>query len=338
MIRNILIIRLSSIGDVLLTTPLIRILNKKFPGSHIDFVIKKEFHELIAHHPALSEIYVFDKHADGNSLADIRKKVRLKKYDYIIDIHKNFRSYYLSCFVNAGKIVRFRKYLLKRWLLVNFKLNFYKHIIPVYQRYLDVLNLQDDNKGLDIYIPRPITDRIERDWHHRLTGKQHMVIGVAPGASFDTKRWHIEGYKEVVQYLSNTLNSTIILFGNHSDSAVTSQLGGDNMNVFDCAGKLSLSETAAVMNYCTLVLTNDSGLMHMAAALKKKVVAIFGSTTEELGFFPYAKEYRIIQNNSLNCRPCSHVGKTKCPKNHFKCMSELNADEVIREIRSMIDE
>ncbi|UCE05580.1 MAG: glycosyltransferase family 9 protein, partial [bacterium] len=99
---------------------------------------------------------------------------------------------------------------------------------------------------------------------------------------------------------------------------------------------LSLLESATLMNHCDLVLTNDSGLMHLATALKKKVVAIFGSTTEELGFFPYTTEHIVIQNNNLNCRPCSHVGRKKCPKGHFKCMKEIEVGQVVGAVEELL--
>ncbi len=125
-------------------------------------------------------------------------------------------------------------------------------------------------------------------------------------------------------------------FGDHHDKIITSKIKLNiGEDVFDVAGRLSLMETASLMNLCHLMVTNDTGLMHIATALKKKVVAIFGSTTEELGFFPCALDSLVVQNNNLNCRPCSHVGRNECPKKHFKCMTDIKPQDVINAINSL---
>ena len=335
---KILIIRLSSIGDVLLSTPLIRILKKKFPSCQIDFIIKKEFHELLAYHPYLRKIFIYDKNQGRAALRDIKTHLKEEHYDLVVDIHKNFRSIYLRTGLAVNEVAKFKKYILKRWLLVNFKYNCYRQIVPVFQRYINSLkdyNLEYDNAGLDLYIPPEVNQKIAAQWDELLTNKFQLVIGLAPGASFLTKRWPVQGFSEVTKYLVQQLKAAVLLFGNGEDKTFTTEIKSTiPQHVFDVAGKLSLLETAALMNYCQLVVTNDSGLMHIASALKKKVVAIFGSTTEELGFFPYTTNSLIVQNENLKCRPCSHVGLHKCPKKHFKCMKDIKAQQVIEAVES----
>jgi len=136
--------------------------------------------------------------------------------------------------------------------------------------------------------------------------------------------------------IKNT-NDRIILFGSRPDREIVKSFSIEKPQfVLNTTGELSLLETAALMNHCDLVLTNDSGLLHLTSALKKKVVAIFGSTTEQLGFFPYVTEHIVVQNNSLKCRPCSHIGRKKCPRRHFKCMKEITADHVISAINEIL--
>ena len=233
----------------------------------------------------------------------------------VIDIHKNFRSLFLRTGIGANHIAEFKKYALNRWLLVKFKLNLYHQIIPVYQRYIDSLkdfDLKYDNKGLDIYFPDQLVQKINEQWNGTLSNKYKLIVGMAPGASFLTKQWHVEGFIEIAKYLIEKYQAAILLFGNGQDKAITTEIYSKiQEHLFDVAGQLSLLETTALMNYCHLVVTNDTGLMHIASALKKKVVAIFGSTTEELGFFPYTTDSRIVQNNDLKCRPCSHIGRNK---------------------------
>jgi heptosyltransferase-2 len=341
MTPKILIIRMSSIGDILLTTPLIRILKNTFPDGRVDFIVKKQYQDLIRYHPSLSRIYTYDARNENETLKKLRAQIREERYDIIADIHKNFRSIYLSQCTGAGQIVRFRKHAWKRWLLVKTKLNLYKDIEPVHRRYIHSFKshrLKDDGQGLEITIPDEVTERVSRLWESRSDGRLNSLIGIAPGASYFTKRWTTEGFAAVINRIRERINAGVILFGDSHDQAVTRELiascGKDRL--YDFAGELSLLETAAMMRKCQLVVTNDSGLMHLATALKKKVVAIFGSTTEELGFFPVSEHAVVIENRAVPCRPCSHVGRHTCPKKHFDCMSQISPDQVMRGINQLM--
>lgn len=338
---KILIIRLSSIGDVILTTPVIRLLKKKFPASTIDFVIKKEFAELVAHHPGINRCYVFDRRQNWKSLQEIKQDILRMQYDLIVDLHKNFRSYFLTIGSHSRRIVRYRKEAIARFLHVKFRLgHFNKNRLPLHLRYLKALapyHLHDDGEGLDIYWDSQMTDPVVRNYAPFLERDHRLIVGVAPGASFATKRWMPEGFAAVIRYLVDQRRARVMLFGNQHDHEIARKLTPINREaIVDTTGRHSLLETAALMQWCDLVVTNDSGLMHLAAALKKKVVAIFGSTTEELGFFPYTTEHIVVQNRSLSCRPCSHVGRNRCPKKHFRCMMEIAPEQVIQAIEALL--
>ena len=339
--NKILIIRLSSIGDVLLTTPVIRYLKKKFPDSQIDFVVKKQFVDLLKYQLNINHLYLYDKNDEVNSLKKIRGQIREQHYDLIIDLHKNFRSYYLTTGSGAKDIVRYNKGVFQRFLLVKFKLNFYRTIIPIYQRYLNCLNRYEisyDGQELDIFINEETETRVVEKYSDFLNYSPGLTIGIAPGAKHATKQWTVEGFSSVINNFVRNKNARIVLFGSDAEQEIVQSLSIDKSPlVLNVCGKLSLLETAALMNHCDLVLTNDSGLTHLAEALKKKVVAIFGSTTEELGFFPYTTQYTVVQNENLKCRPCSHIGRKKCPKGHFKCMKEISADDdVIKAIEELL--
>jgi len=341
-LKKILIIRLSSIGDIVLTTPVIRLLKKKYPDCQIDFVIKDQFKTLLADHPLIHQLYIFKKHCKSHSLKKIKQKIIRQKYDLIIDLHKNFRSFYLTFNCQAGKIVRYQKFSLRRFFLVKFKVNFFKQIIPVYLRYLIPLHqfgITYDGLGLDIYL-RPETEQsIRTKYSAFFNNSYHAIIGIAPGASYLTKRWLPERFENVIHYFAKHPNIGIILFGNAQDRELIDSLNiSTYQNVLKAAGELSIIESVALLNTCQLFITNDTGLMHLAAALNKKVVAIFGSTTEELGFFPDTTRNIVIQNNGLRCRPCSHVGRDRCPKKHFKCMKEISTDEVIQAVKTLLAE
>ncbi|MDZ7342169.1 MAG: lipopolysaccharide heptosyltransferase II [candidate division KSB1 bacterium] len=339
---KILIIRLSSIGDVILATPVIRVLKKKFPHSRIDFVIKKQLAELVAFHPGINRCYVFDRQQNWRSLREIKQDIKRTQYDLIVDLHKNIRSYFLTIGSRCHKIVRYRKDAITRFLYVKLRLvQFNKNKMPLHQRYLKALapyHVQDDGEGLEIFWDHQKTHPIVEKLAPVLDKDQSVIVGIAPGASFATKRWLPEGFAEVIRYLRQHRTARIMLFGNQQDHEIASELVQlDRKAIVDTTGQCSLLETAALMQCCDLILTNDSGLMHLAAALKKKVVAIFGSTTEELGFFPYTTEHIVVQNRYLSCRPCSHVGRNRCPQKHFKCMKEITPEQVIEAVETMLD-
>ena len=339
--QKILIIRLSSIGDIILTTPVIRLLKKKYPDSTIDFVIKKQFAELLINHPEIDNFFIFDSKKHPSNLRTIRQNIKQNNYDLIIDLHKNFRSYYLSLKSGAKKIVRYKKYIIARFLFVKFKKKIKKKFVPVYLRYLKSLTpfqIKYDNLGLDIFIDQKTKQRIGQKYQIFLTDSKSFILGIAPGASIASKRWGAEGFRTVVEHFIGQQKTKIILFGNSEDRKFIELMGIKNHPaVLNTAGELSILKAGALMDYCHVVLTNDSGLMHLSAALKKKTVAIFGSTTEELGFFPSMTKNVIIQNNELKCRPCSHVGRKKCPKSHFKCMNDISPQQVIAAVEQFLN-
>ncbi len=338
-IRKILIIRLSSIGDILLTTPAIRLIKKRFPDAEIDFVVKKQFAELVQSHPAIHKIFLFDKNDDRYSLKKLKNQIVSEQYDLIIDLHKNFRSVYLSLFSGAKKIVRYRKFSIRRFIFVKFKLNLFGKIIPIYQRYLlplEEFDIKYDDEGLEIFFPAEVDGFIFEKYGHFSERQFNKIIGIAPGASFATKRWLPEYFEQVIQHLAHNPKYGIILFGDNRDRELIDSLNIKGYrNVLVAAGELTLLQTTALMNKCQIVISNDSGLMHIAAALKKKIIAIFGSTTRELGFFPVAKHKTILENKTLSCRPCSHIGRQSCPKKHFRCMTEIKPQQVIEAVEEM---
>ena len=338
--EKILIIRMSSIGDILLTTPVIRLLKHKFPASKIDFVIKKNFAQVLADHPQVDRFYIFDKHSENSSLRAIKKEIRQQQYDLIVDLHNNIRSRFLTLGSRAKLIFHYRKGIVPRFFHVKFKLKFSKVIVPAYQKYIKCLKLygiEDDHQGLDFYVHPKIEQQVRKKYGYFWQEDKLSIIGIVPGAQHPTKRWTSEGFSSVINYLVEKGKYQIILFGNQDDRKIAATLDlPSSSKILNSIGELSLREAGALMKCCDAVVTNDSGLMHLASALKKKVVAIFGSTTEELGFFPYLTEHIVIQNNSLTCRPCSHIGRKKCPKKHFKCMKDISTQHVIDAIETIL--
>ena len=318
---KILIIRLSSLGDILLTTPAIRAINKKYPGSQIDYVVRKQYSSSLQYNPLISSLYLYEK----EKAKSIKEQIRKVKYDLVIDLQNNLRSYILT-FGLRTIIKRFKKPTLKKLLLVWFKINLLQEIKSIPVRYAETASLQLDDNGLDIFIPKDINPKLA-------AGKKY--IGICPGAKHFTKRWPEEYFIELGNKLSNQ-KFTVVIFGGKDDLELCEAISSKIENSINLCNNDDLLQTANDMKQCQHIICNDSGLMHAAAAVKVPVTAIFGSSVREFGFVPYLSDNSILENNSLSCRPCSHIGKSSCPQTHFKCMKEIKPNTVFEHIKNYL--
>ncbi len=331
-VGKILVVRLSSIGDIILTTPLLRSLKSFYPGVHITFLIKKQYEELLAASPYIDELITFDKKEGLAGLNRIKHHLQDQRFDICLDIHKNWRSRYLRFCLHAGKTASYHKLILKRTLLIWFKINLYRQIKPVYQRYFDSvkrLGIQYDGLGTEIHVPPGKTEKVLNILSETGYSFDRPMVILCPSATYFNKRWKPEGFIETASYLIREKSVFIIVHGGSEDTAlcdeITSSIGHGAVNL---SGRLSLSESAALLGMATLVIANDSGLMHLAQSRKRPVVGIYGPTTRELGYFPVDKDSTVIETN-LPCRPCTHNGLNTCPKKHFRCMNDIPAEKVI---------
>jgi heptosyltransferase-2 len=329
--QNILIIRLSSLGDILLASPLIRILRTRYPASQIDLLVKPEYAEIMRYNPHLSTIVEC-----SGDLAALGTHLRASRYDCVIDIHNSLRSRYLRWKAHARSVRVFTKYAFRRFLLVSFKWNLYRSVVPVAERYLAAGgDLRNDGLGLEVFLPDEVTASVAALLSKSRLHSADLVVGVAPTARHFTKRWPQERFVELGATLARTRRAKILLFGGRDDAdycgdiaqMINAALGSDMAE--SVAGRFSLLETAAAFDRCHIVVSNDTGLMHLAAARRRKVVAIFGSSVEEFGFRPYGTEYILLEARGVECRPCSHIGRPRCPKGHFRCMKEITVAEVV---------
>ena len=329
---KILVIRLSAIGDILLATPLLRCLRRRFPHAQIDFVVKSAFADLLRHHPALNHLYEVEPSAGRAGLRALGERLRLQHYDVVVDIHKNFRSAYLTRAARPGMVLRHRKYLVRRWLFVQFKWNLLRKIAPIRRRYIEAagaLGVEDDGGKLEIFLAAEDEDAASAVLRQRGWDGKAPLVALAPGAGFFTKRWPAEYFVEVARELVRR-GMAVVLLGGGQDRDLTEEIRRNiSAGAYPLAGDTSLLVTAAILKRCRALIANDSGLMHMAEAVGIPLVAIFGSTTKELGFFPQQATSQVIENASLHCRPCSHLGRSRCPKGHFLCMRGITPMEVI---------
>lgn len=329
--QKFLIIRLGSIGDIILTSAVIRCLRNKYPEATIDFVVKKAFVETVNSNPNIDNIIVFDtKTNEKQEISRIRKIIREKKYTQIIDLHNNIRSKRISLF-NKTKVTTYSKQWFKRWLLINFKINRYNKITPVFLRYFEAvrnLNLSYDNQYTDFFVSKT-SENFVRNWLDENKIDIENFVAVAPGAAWKNKQWRKEGYVEVINKLLENNTKNVVLVGGNADKDVCNYiLKHTDSRVMSSAGVFSISETSALLSLCKLLICNDTGVMHIAQALKKPILATFGATTKELGFFPIENCSKVAEVD-IKCRPCTQKGRNYCPKKHFKCMNEISAEMVI---------
>lgn len=338
-VERILIIRLSSIGDILLASPLLRVLRRRFPQATIDFVTKSQFVDLVRTNPHLNHIYTLDTRKGRAALAHLKSTLRNESYDLVVDIHNNFRSIYLRRLPNAA-VVKIQKYKFKRFLLVKLGWNVYKTITPVYQRYINTVvpfGVEDDGLGLEFFPDPEVAQQVLVDLQQRHFNARRPTIAVAAGAGFATKRWPMEYYIDVARHFVHHHNAQLLLLGNTSEMEISNHIARSLPDAaINLTGQYSLMQSACALNHAHLVLANDTGLMHLATALNKPTVAIFGPTTHELGFFPTGENVTVVEHPNLSCRPCTHIGRHTCPKGHFKCMREIEPAQVIRAAEASI--
>jgi ADP-heptose:LPS heptosyltransferase len=315
-----LVIRLSSIGDIVLTTPVFRCLKQQVENAEVHFVTKQKHAALLSANPYVDKVHLFSE-----NIAALIAELEDEQFDFIIDLHQNFRSNRIKNRLNIPAF-SFEKLNFQKFLLVRFKINRLpeKHIVDRYLETISSFGVKNDHQGLDYFIP---DDEVFKRKDLPEIFQKGFVAFVIAGTYF-TKKLPLEKVTEVC----NLLDYPVILLGGKTEfdegEKILSQSKG---NVLNFAGKVSLNQSASLVRDANVVLTNDTGLMHIAAAFKKKILSFWGNTVPEFGMVPYQSDpaSKIMGIKNLKCRPCSKLGHHKCPKKHFKCMRDLNVNQMI---------
>lgn len=338
-IDKILIFRLSSIGDIVLTSALIRCIKKQYPDARIDYVIKKQFRQLIEHNPKITKIYTVDSSKGLKGLKEIKSEIKAEKYDVFLDIHKNMRSLFIRTGSKANKILTFKKHIFKRTLLTSFGIDKYTTVTPVYKRFVQAaqsIGVNYDNKGTELYISTEIDEKIKRELYSKnILGNKPYVL-LCPGASFKNKQWLPERFAELANKLINTANVNVVLAGGKAEEDICKYIVQEtNGKAFDFSVRLNILESAIVAKYAKVVVANDTGMLHIAEALKVPVVGIYGPTARQLGYYPILAESQVAEVD-LPCRPCTKMGTGTCPKKHWKCMKDISTSMVYEKVSTLL--
>ncbi len=311
-----LVIRLSSAGDIILTSPLLKLMKEREPDTEVHFVATSIYSDLIRYNPNITTIHLVQEHAEVGELEELRQLLLKEQFESTLDLHNSFRSIYLRK-GTSNQIRVIRKDILKRVALVRMKLNFYSEPRSVAVKYAQVYDKSLTEVPLpEIFYPNELQEKVDEIWRNSHSNERKAIF-LCPGSRHFTKRWPVECWKNLAKKLS--AENHIVLIGGKEDIGICDAIG-EIGGLINFCGKFSMLESMAILSHADLVITNDSFLMHAANTLRKKILAIFGSTVREFGFSPYGVENKIMEVNGLNCRPCSHLGRESCPRKHFRCM------------------
>ncbi len=317
---NFLVIRFSSLGDIIQTTAFLDTLKKKYPESKIIYATKEEFGELLLGQPYIDELLLLRK---NESLLDFAKRAGF--INCIFDLHSSLRSVVLSLLIKSNCIKRVKKHVMFRRALV-----YHSSLLENLFRRTTIDNIEDQIKLIDEGVN---TVNIKPVIYLNGVKKRENVVGMAPGARWKTKMWPKEYYKTLANMLTDK-GFEVYLFGSKEEVEIAEFIKSNNKMVHSFVGKLSLKETAQKMAECSCFVSNDSGLMHLAVAIDLPVVAIFGPTVKGFGFYPRGRS--LVLESDTKCRPCSLHGTNKCKRGDLLCLYSIKPEAVFKSVMALI--
>lgn len=336
--RRVLVLQTSFLGDSLLTLPLMRRLKESLPGARLSVLTLPKNAEVFRGSPWVDEILLDDKrgaHRGLRGLWRISRAIKNQAFDLAVIPHRSLRSALVAWLAGIPRRVGFSasagRFLLTdvvpfSWLAHDLERNL------ALARPLGGESRPSAGEARYV-VPAPPSEALARRLAEAGIAKGERLAGVHPGAAWATKRWLPERYAELCRRLKAD-GLTPVLVGGPDDAELGASIAAAS-GAADLTGKTGLEDLKALMGRLSLFVTNDSGPMHLAAASGVPVVAIFGATTRELGFFPYGAGHRVVEAD-LACRPCGLHGAQTCPEGHFLCMRLLSVDQVHEACRSAL--
>lgn len=321
-----LIIRFSSIGDIVLTSPVIRAIYEQIPQAEIHFLTKPNYAFLLQANPFVQQTWIWEK----GKTKELLENLRSENFHYIIDLHHNLRSLKVKTALDAPSY-SFNKLNIEKWVMVHFKKNILPklHIVQRYMKTVENLSVIQIPQKLDFFIPKNEEIDLKKDFPS-ITNQPFVVACI--GAQHDTKKMPMEKWKLLIE----NVNFPVVILGGKEDVENGKEISS-LAHVHNLCGKLSVLESASMIQQSAFVITHDTGMMHIAAAFQKKILSIWGNTIPEFGMYPYGAEKSwLFEVKDLPCRPCSKIGFRNCPKKHFRCMSDHNVQQMIDVINNEI--
>lgn len=323
---KVLIVRFSSIGDIVLTSPVISALADANEGIQIHYLIKEQFKSIVEPNPLVQKVFTIQK-----SINEVLKELKAEKYDYIIDLHHNIRTQSLKIKLKVPTLA-FDKLNIKKWQLVKFKKD-YLPDMNVVERYLETVKTLNLNEEKHYPVQYFIEKENKVDVVNEYNIEPAKYIAVAIGAQFATKKMPVELLIEIIEQLEEK----VVLIGGPTDEKEASLIEEhfSDGRIVNTVGQLNLQQSSSVVQQAKKLLTNDTGMMHIATAFDLPIVSVWGNTVPKFGMYPYReskRSYSIHEVKGLSCRPCSKIGFDKCPKKHFKCMKDQDVESIVKDL------
>lgn len=335
-------VRFSAIGDILLTTPLLRAIRTRHPGARVAYLTKERYVPLLSDNPNVNEVIGI---REEDKLAAIARIVRSVRYSHLLDLHGNLRSLALRALV-SGPWRTYSKRRFQRQVLITTKRDLYGAELPMAERYFEAaagLDLDIDGEPPEFIL----SAEAEASGGARLAdlelGQGRPLVAIAPGAAHATKRWPAEGWIRLARRLLDT-GADVVVLGGPEDvalaetivSGIRSATPGASARIATAAGILGLQESGAVLRRAAALISGDTGVMHMATGVGTPVVALFGPTVRQFGFFPYRAPRSSVVELPLECRPCSAQGGPRCPLRHHRCLRAIQPETVYQALCAVL--
>ncbi len=324
--KKILIIRLSSLGDIVLTQPVVQAVRKEFPKAQIHYLTKRVFSPIVEMFGCVDKIHYWEE--KKALLTNLRKL----KFDLAIDLQSKLNTFIIKNFINAKQTSTYNKeHLLRRQIVKKKTKRTISSTVDLYFTALQKIGINSEvsNPKLipinNTMMPKAFT-----------TNENTKYIGLFPGALHETKQYPINQLAELIDSVPPEWNCQFLIFGSKAENDLADELKIlTETEVINICGELDLQQLVTAIDKMDVVITNDSGPMHIAAALEKPQIAIFGATHPKLGFAPM-NENTIILSADLQCQPCSLHGSKACPLDHFNCMKQVSAVDILKTLKIML--
>jgi ADP-heptose:LPS heptosyltransferase len=309
-----------------LTSPVVRCLKEQVEEAEIHYVTKKAFLPLLKGNPHINKIHLLD-----DNLSALTDQLKIENFDYIIDLHRSIRSHLIKSRLKIMSFT-FRKVNFQKFLMIRFKINRLPdlHIVDRYLETLKLFDVTNDAKGLEYFIPEDdevaLSD-LPSNFHEGF-------VALVTGAQHGTKQMPVEKMVDICR----ELKLPVVLLGGKREQSVGKEIEEQTEeNVFNAVGKYNINQSASLIRQSRIVISPDTGLMHIASAFKKKILSVWGHTIPEFGMYPYLPDpaSEIFETKGLSCRPCTKIGKEKCPRGHFRCINDINNHDIVRSARKL---
>jgi len=331
---GILVVRFGSIGDILLATPLLRVIRHRYPHARLNVLTQRKYVPLLADNPHLDEVIGF---APKDPLLALGGRLRHARYTFLLDLEGTTRSRLLRVLV-PGKWRTAPQYRVARELLVRTKKNHYPEDAPVAERFFDAardLELEPDGGPPEFFL-NPEAEQQAATWLERAQLGGRPFVAFAPGATKATKRWPLDYWVTLVRRVVNT-GADAVMVGGAPDGALATEIAArSSKRAVSAAGVLGLQATGAVLRRAAAAVTGHTAAMHMATAVGTPVVALAGPTVREFGYYPYNAGRATVLERDLPCRPCARDGGPECPLEHHFCMREIAPEAVFASLARIL--